>query len=358
MQLWGFVLKPEVKGVNKMLFSQDIGIDLGTANTLVFVKGKGIVIREPSVVAVDVRSNPPRVVAVGTEAKEMIGRTPGSIIAKRPLKDGVIADFDMTSDMLKAFIRRAITTSPFSKARVMICMPSGVTGVEKRAVHDAARSAGAKYVSLIKEPMAAAIGAGLPVAEATGSMVVDIGGGTAEVAVISLGDIVTSCSARVAGDDFDEAIISYIKKKYNLLIGERTAEDIKIKIGSAYPYEGEGAMDVKGRNLMDGLPKNIEISAEEIREALADPVNQVLDAIRSTLEKTPPELSADIIDHGIMLTGGGALLRGLDKLISEETKMPVHVAENPLDCVVDGTGKCLEKDMLSLTSNKNFDSRA
>ena len=337
-----------------MLFSQDIGIDLGTANTLVFVKGKGIVTREPSVVAVDVRSNPNRVVAVGIEAKEMIGRTPGSIIAVRPLKDGVIADFDITSDMLKEFIRRATSGSPFNRARVMICIPSGVTEVEKRAVHDAARSAGAKYVSLIDEPMAAAIGAGLPVSEATGSMVVDIGGGTSEVAVISLGDIVTSRSARIAGDNFDEAIISYIKKKYNLLVGERTAEEIKIRIGSAYPYEGEGTMDVKGRNLMDGLPKNIEVSSEEIREALADPVNHFLDAIRASLEKTPPELSADIIDHGIMLTGGGALLRGLDRLIAVETKMPVHVAENPLDCVVDGTGMCLESDVLGITGTRDY----
>lgn len=337
------------------MFTQDIGIDLGTANTLVFVKGKGIVIREPSVVAVDVRSTPHKVVAVGAEAKEMIGRTPGSITAVRPLKDGVIANFDITADMLKEFITRAMNSSPLNKARVMICIPSGVTEVERRAVHDAARSAGAKQVSLIEEPMAAAIGAGLPVAEATGSMVVDIGGGTSEVAVISLGDIVTSCSARVAGDSFDESIIAYIKKKYNLLIGERTAEDIKIKIGSAYPYEGEGAIDVKGRNLVDGLPKNIEVSSEEIREALSDNVNQILDAIRSTLEKTPPELAADIIDQGIMLTGGGALLRGLDRLIAAETKMPVHVAESPLDCVVDGTGICLENDMLSLTSSKNYD---
>ena len=315
-----------------MLFSLDIGIDLGTANTLVFVKGKGIVIREPSVVAVDQKYNPPRVVAVGTEAKEMIGRTPGSITAVRPLKDGVIADFDITADK----------NAPLAKVRVMICIPSGVTGVERNAVNDAARSAGAKYVSLIEEPMAAAIGAGLPVSEPTGSMVVDIGGGTSEVAVISLGDVVTSNSARVAGDNFDESIISYIKKKYNLLIGERTAEDIKIKIGSAYPYEGEGAMNIKGRNLMDGLPKNIEISAEEIREALSDSINQILDVIKATLEKTPPELAADIIDHGIMLTGGGALLRGLDKLIAAETRIPVLVAESPLDCVVDGTGICLE----------------
>ncbi len=335
-----------------MLFSQDIGIDLGTANTLVFVKGKGIVIREPSVVAVDVRTQPPKVVAVGAEAKEMIGRTPGSITAVRPLKDGVIADFDVTADMLKAFIKRAISSSPFTRARVMICIPSGVTEVERRAVHDAARSAGAKYVSLIEEPMAAAIGAGLPVSEATGSMVVDIGGGTAEVAVLSLGDIVTSRSARVAGDDFDDAIIAYIKKKYNLLVGERTAEDIKIRIGSAYAYDGEGAMNVKGRNLMDGLPKNVEVTSEEIREALSDPVSQIIDAIRSTLEKTPPELAADIIDHGITLTGGGALLRGLDKLIEIETKMPVHIAQNPLDCVVDGTGICLENDALGTLSGE------
>ena len=337
------------------MFTQDIGIDLGTANTLVFVKGKGIVIREPSVVAVDVRSTPNRVVAVGQEAKEMIGRTPGSITAVRPLKDGVIADFDICADMLKEFIRRAMNSSPLNKARVMICIPSGVTEVERRAVHDAARSAGAKQVSLIEEPMAAAIGAGLPVAEATGSMVVDIGGGSAEVAVISLGDIVTSCSARVAGDSFDDAIIAYVKKKYNLLIGERTAEDIKIKIGSAYPYEGEGAIDIKGRNLVDGLPKNVEISSEEVREALSDDIAIILDAIKTSLEKTPPELAADIIDQGIILTGGGALLRGLDKLISEVTGMPVYVANNPLDCVVLGTGACLENNLLAATGLNDYD---
>ncbi|MCQ2463074.1 MAG: rod shape-determining protein [Clostridia bacterium] len=331
-----------------MIFNQDIGIDLGTANTLVFVKGKGIVIREPSVVAVDVTKNPPQVVAVGTEAKEMIGRTPGSITAMRPLKDGVIADFDITSDMLKKFIAKAVAKTPFAKARVMICIPSGVTEVERRAVHDAARSAGAKYVSLIEEPMASAIGAGLPVGEATGSMVVDIGGGTSEVAVISLGDIVTSRSIRVAGDTFDSAIINFVKRKYSLLIGERTAEEIKIKIGSAYAYDGEGVMEIKGRNLIDGLPKNAIVSSEEIREALSDPVNQIVDTIRATLEKTPPELSADIIDRGITLTGGGALLRGFDKLVEEETKMPVHIAENPLDCVADGTGLCLEADALGV----------
>ncbi len=337
-----------------MFFTQDIGIDLGTANTLVFVKGKGIVIREPSVVAVDQKSNPVRVVAVGMEAKEMIGRTPGSITAVRPLEDGVIADFEITADMIKAFIKRTTSRNPFTRIRVLICIPSGVTEVERKAVYDAAKSAGAKYVSLIEEPMAAAIGAGLPVSEATGSMVVDIGGGTSEVAVISLGDVVTANSARVAGDDFDEAIISYVKKKYNLLIGERTAEDIKIKIGSAYPYEGEGTLNIKGRNLLDGLPKNVDITSEEIREALADSVSLIVDAVKSTLEKTPPELAADIIDHGIMLTGGGALLRGLDKLLALETKMPVHVADNPLDCVVDGTGICLENDTMSIISNKKY----
>lgn len=326
-----------------MLFSQDIGIDLGTANTLVFVKGKGIIIREPSVVAVDQRYNPVRVVAVGSEAKDMIGRTPGSIGAVRPLRNGVIADFDATAEMLRKFIRKAVTASPFSKTRVMICVPSGVTEVERRAVNDAAKSAGARYVSLIEQPMAAAIGAGLPVEAAKGSMIVDIGGGTAEVAVVALGDIVTSRSVKVAGDSYDEAIINYIRKKYSLLIGERTAEDIKIQIGSAYPYEGEGAVNVKGRNLVDGLPKDVEVSAEEIREALKDSISQVLDAIRTTLENTPPELSADIIDGGITLTGGGALLRGLDKLIEKEVKIPVTISDNPLDCVVEGTGICLEK---------------
>ena len=305
--------------------------------------------REPSVVAVD--SNDV-VKAVGTEAKEMIGRTPGSITAVRPLKDGVIADFDITASMLKHFIKKAIK-SRFGKPRVVICIPSGVTEVERRAVNDAAYNAGAKDVELIEEPMAAAMGAGLPVDEASGSMVVDIGGGTSEVAVISLGDIVVSCSVRVAGDKFDEAIISYVKKKYNLLIGERTAENIKITIGSAFPCEEEASMNIKGRNLIDGLPKSIEINSEEVREALADPLAAIIDAIRSTLENTPPELSADIIDHGIMLTGGGALLKGLDRLVAQETGMPVHVAESPLDCVVDGTGKRLEGPPIS-SSNNNY----
>ena len=334
-----------------MFFNRDIGIDLGTANTLVYVKGKGIVMREPSVVAVDVKTD--TVMAVGTEAKEMIGRTPGSISAMRPLKDGVIADFVVTAEMLKHFIRKTTHSSFFSRPRVMVCIPSGVTEVERRAVDEAARSAGAKDVELIVEPMAAAIGAGLRVGDAAGCMVVDIGGGTSEVAVISLDDIVTSCSVRTAGDDFDEAIVSYIKKKYNLLIGERTAENIKISIGSAFPGQEESSMEVKGRNLLDGLPKNITVSSEEVREALADPVGAIVDAIRSTLENTPPELSADIIDNGIMLTGGGALLRGLDVLINRETGMPVHIAEDPLDCVVNGTGKCLDRGMISDLRSKH-----
>lgn len=328
-----------------MFLTRDIGIDLGTANTLVYVKGKGIVIREPSVVAVDVKND--TVLAVGTEAKEMIGRTPGSIMAVRPLKDGVIADFDITSDMLKHFIHKAMNGAHFCRPRVVVCIPSGVTEVERRAVDEAVRSAGAKYVETIAEPMAAAIGAGLRVDEAAGCMVVDIGGGTSEVAVISLGDIVTSCSVRTAGDDFDEAIISYIKKKYNLLIGERTAEDIKINLGSAFPCGEEMEMEVKGRNQLDGLPKNITVSSSEIREALADPVNAIVNAIRYTLENTPPELAADIIDNGIMLTGGGALLGALDQIISRETGIPVHIAENPMDCVVIGTGKCLDLGMVS-----------
>ena len=322
------------------MFSKDIGIDLGTANTLVYMKGKGVVMREPSVVAVDVKRD--MVLAVGHEAKEMIGRTPGSIVAIRPLKDGVIADFEITATMLKYFIKSVVRGGLFSRPRIIICIPSGVTEVERNAVEDAARQAGGKYVELIEEPMAAAIGAGLPVDSPVGNMVVDIGGGTSEVGIVSLGDIVASCSVRMAGDKFDEAIVTYIKKKYNLLIGERTAEDIKITIGSAYPYEGEGAMMVKGRNLVDGLPKNIRITAEEVREALRDPLMMIVDAILNTLEKTPPELSADIIDNGIILTGGGALLRGLDKLIEEETGMPVRIAERPLDCVVDGAGMRLD----------------
>ncbi len=322
------------------MFTREIGIDLGTANTLVCIKGKGIVMREPSVVAVDVRNETVR--AVGAEAKEMIGRTPGSIVAVRPLKDGVIADFDVTAAMLKRFIREAIKGSVFSRIKVMICIPSGVTEVEVRAVHDAAVQAGAREVDLIEEPMAAAIGAGLPVFEPTGSMVVDIGGGTSEVAVLSLGDIVTAQSVRMAGDDMDDAIISYVRKKYNLLIGERTAEQLKMKIGSADELDEDPVLEVRGRNLMDGLPKNVQIASHEIREALADTVGAIVDAIRSTLEKTPPELASDIVDQGIMLTGGGALLQGFDRLIARETGIPVRVADQPLDCVVEGTLKRLE----------------
>lgn len=329
------------------MFNKNIGIDLGTANTLVYLHGKGIVMREPSVVAVDVKRSV--VLAVGSEAKEMIGRTPGSISAVRPLKDGVIADFEVTAEMLRYFIRSSTRTAFLRSARLVICIPSGVTEVERRAVEDAATSAGIRRgnVKLIEEPMAAALGAGLKVDEASGVMIVDIGGGTSEVAVISLGDIVAACSVRTAGDDFDEAIISYIKKKFNLLIGERTAEEIKIKIGSAFPYEGETSMEIKGRNLLDGLPKNVTITSEEVREALTDSVSTIVDAIRSTLETTPPELAADIITNGITLTGGGALLRGLDELIHRETGMPVHIAENPLDCVVNGTGKCLDTGITS-----------
>ncbi|MBE6854087.1 MAG: rod shape-determining protein [Ruminococcus sp.] len=322
------------------MFTRDIGIDLGTANTLVYVRGKGIVIREPSVVAVNTHTDQARY--VGKEAKEVIGRTPGSIIAVRPLKDGVIADFDITTTLLQEFIRKTLRGTIFTRARVIICIPSGVTAVERRAVKEAAEKAGAKPVHIIEEPMAAAIGAGLPTSEATGSMIVDIGGGTSEVAVISLGGIVTARSVRVAGDEFDASIVNFIRKKYNLLIGDRTAENLKIKIGSAFPMEQEDSMEIKGRNLLNGLPENITVTSAEVREALSEPLSRVIEAVKTTLEKTPPELSADIIDQGITLAGGGALLRGLDKLINRETGMPVYIAEYPLDCVAEGTGKILE----------------
>lgn len=322
------------------IFARDIGIDLGTANTLIHIKGKGIVTREPSVVAINVKTN--EIKAVGESAKEMIGRTPGTIEVIRPMKDGVIADFDVTQNMLKYFIKQVISTSTFSKPRIVICVPSGVTEVEKRAVEEATIQAGAKEAHLIEEPMAAAIGANLPVEEPYGSMVVDVGGGTSEVAVISLGGIVTSKSLRVAGDEMDDAIASHIKREYNLMIGERTAELIKITIGSAYPLETRKTMEISGRDLVTGLPKNIVITDEEIRESLKETVNAIVDAIKFTLEKTPPELAADIMDRGITLTGGGALLNGLDKLIKEETDMPVTIADNPLDCVALGTGKVLE----------------
>ena len=322
------------------MFSKDIGIDLGTANTLVYLRGKGIIMREPSVVAVDTKTDEVR--SVGHEAKAVIGRTPGSIMAVRPLKDGVIADFDITANMLARFIKKVCGNSMFFRPRVVICIPSGVTEVERRAVKEASLKAGARQVRVIEEPMAAAIGAGLPISEPSGSMVVDIGGGTSEVAVISLGGIVAARSVRVGGDEFDQAIIAYIKRKYNLLIGERTAEQIKIEIGSAFELEEEKEMEIKGRNLVDGLPKNITVHSEEIRDALAESLQKVVDAIKETLERTPPELSADIIDHGIMLTGGGALLRGLDELVHRETGIDVHVAETPLDCVAAGTGAVLD----------------
>lgn len=325
------------------MFTKDIGIDLGTANSLVFVKNKGIVVNEPSVVAVNTSTK--QVLAVGDEAKQMIGRTPGNIIAIRPMKDGVIADFETTRIMLKYFIDKAYKRSLFaSRPRIVVCVPSGVTEVEKRAVVDATISAGAhdRDAYLIEEPMAAAIGAGLPIEEPVGSMVVDIGGGTSEVAVISLGGIVNSKSLRIAGDEFDAHIVTYVKKEYNLMIGDRTAEDIKIKIGSVYPGEQDKSIEIKGRDLVTGLPKTIEITSSQVRSAIAEPVNAVIDAIKFALEKTPPELAADIIESGITLTGGGALLTGLDKLINKETGMPVHIANEPLNCVAMGTGLVLE----------------
>ena len=323
------------------IFTRDIGIDLGTANTLVHVKGKGIVVREPSVVAINKKSGD--ILAVGDAAKEMIGRTPGNIVAIRPMKDGVIADFEITQAMLKYFIRKALSKGVIGKPRVVICVPSGVTEVEKRAVEEASLAAGAKEAYLIEEPMAAAIGANLPVDEPSGSMVVDIGGGTSEVAVISLGGIVTSKSLRIAGDELDEAIVHYVKKEYNLMIGERTAEEIKMTIGAAYPKPKEESMEIRGRDLISGLPKNITITSTEVADALREPINAIVDSIKYTLEKTPPELAADIMDRGIMLTGGGALLSGLDKLIRDETGMPVNIADNPLDCVAMGSGKVLEE---------------
>ncbi len=327
------------------MFGKDMGIDLGTANTLVFVRNKGIVVNEPSVVAINTATHD--VLAVGDEAKEMIGRTPGNIVAIRPMKDGVIADFDVTQAMLKYFINKTYNRGLFSpKPRIVICVPSGVTEVEKRAVIEAAITAGAKEKNayLIEEPMAAAIGAGLPVEEPTGNMVVDIGGGTSEVAVISLGGIVTSRSVRTAGDEFDNSIVSYIKKEYNLAIGERTAEEIKINIGCAYLDEAieSREMEIRGRDLISGLPRTIDISSEQVLKALSEPVGIIIEAIKYTLEKTPPELAADIMESGIVLTGGGALLRGLDKLISIETGMPVHIANEPLNCVAMGTGAALE----------------
>lgn len=323
--------------------TKDLGIDLGTANTLIFAKGKGIVLREPSVVAINNLTK--KALAVGAEAKQMIGRTPGNIVAIRPLKDGVIADFDVTQTLLKQFIDKVTNKGAFTSPRIIVCFPSGVTEVEKRAIEEATKQAGAREVILMEEPMAAAIGAGLPVDEPTGSMIVDIGGGTTEVAVVSLGGIVTSKSLRVAGDELDHSIINYVKKEYKLMIGERTAEQVKMQLGSAFKVEGEEdeVMEIKGRDLVSGLPKIVEINEAQIRDALAEPVSAIIESIKTTLEKTPPELAADIMDKGIMLAGGGAALRGLDLLINHETHMPVHIAESPLDCVALGAGKALEK---------------
>ncbi|WP_010270859.1 rod shape-determining protein [Paenibacillus senegalensis] len=323
-------------------FSKDLGIDLGTANTLVYVKGKGIVVREPSVVALRVDTK--TIEAVGENAKKMIGRTPGNIRAVRPMKDGVIADFETTATMIKYFIRQAQKQKSLFQRHpsVMVCVPSGITAVEKRAVEDATKQAGAREAFTIEEPFAAAIGADLPVWEPTGSMVVDIGGGTTEVAVISLGGIVTSRSIRIAGDEMDEAITQYIKKMYNLMIGERTSETMKIEVGSAMPMEKVETIEIRGRDLVSGLPKTMTVTSDEIAEALSDTVTSIVDAVKITLEKCPPELAADIMDRGIVLTGGGGLLRNLDKLLSRETGMPVMVAENPLDCVAIGTGRALD----------------
>jgi len=322
------------------LFSKDMGIDLGTANTLVYVKGQGIVLSEPSVVAVDTDTGGVR--AVGNDAKNMIGRTPGNIVAIRPMKDGVIADFEVTEAMLRYFIRKVHNRNRLAWPRVAISVPSGITEVEKRAVTDSAKHAGALRVYTIEEPMAAAIGAGLPVQEPAGNMIVDIGGGTTEVAVISLGGIVFCKSVRIAGDECDEAVIQHLRRTYNLMVGERTAEEIKIRIGSGYQLKEEMEMQVKGRDQVAGLPKILTVTSEEIREALSEPVTAIVDAVRVALERTPPELSADIVERGIVLAGGGALLRGLDKLLSKETGLHVRIADDPLTAVALGTGKYLD----------------
>jgi len=333
-----------------------MAVDLGTANTLVYVRGRGIVLDEPSVVAINTRNN--AVLAVGAEAKQMIGRTPGHIVAVRPLKDGVIADFDTTEKMLRYFIQKVHRRSFMAKPRVVVCVPSGITGVEQRAVEESTIRAGARSAYIIEEPMAAAIGVGLPVHEPTGSMVVDIGGGTTEVAVISLGGIVTSQSIRIGGDELDEGIVSYVKKEYSLMLGERSSEEIKLAIGSAYPGEDDPQADLRGRDLVSGLPKTITVTAEEIRRAIEEPVNAIVDAVKNTLDSTPPELAADVMDKGIVLTGGGANLRGLDERLKHETSMPIHVADNPLQSVAIGSGKCLEefealKKVLISTSRRN-----
>jgi len=323
------------------MFSNDLAIDLGTANTLIYVKGKGIVLSEPSVVAIKKGTN--TVLKVGKEAKEMLGRTPGSIVAIRPMKDGVIADFDVTEQMIRQFILKIHNRKTLVHPRIIMCVPSGITQVEKRAIRDSAEQAGAREVHLIEEPMAAAIGAGLAVQEPVGNMIVDIGGGTTEVAVISLGGIVYSQSVRIAGDEMDEAVIQYLKRKYNLLVGERTAENIKIHIGSAYPFDEPRKLEIKGRDLVDGIPKALTINDSDIREALHDPIYAIVDAVKTALERTPPELASDLAEKGIIMAGGASLLHGLDTLISLETHLRVRVADDPLSCVVLGTGKVLDE---------------
>ena len=320
---------------------RDMAVDLGTANTLVYVRGRGVLLNEPSVVALDATTR--EILAVGSEAKRMLGRTPGGITAIRPLKDGVIADFESTEQMLRLFIQRVHRRRYFAKPRVVICVPSGITAVEQRAVKEAGYQAGARRVYIVEEPMAAAIGAGLPVHEATGNMVVDIGGGTTEVAVISLGGVVTSLSIRTAGDDLDAAIVSWMKKEYSLMLGERTAEEVKIELGSAFPLAVEPQADVRGRDLVSGLPRSVPVSSADVRLALEEPLQDIVDAVRTTLDKTPPELAGDIMDRGLVLTGGGALLRGLDERLRHETGMPVHIADDPLHSVAVGAGRCVEE---------------
>ncbi|MAT60899.1 MAG: rod shape-determining protein [Micrococcales bacterium] len=327
-------------GFETVIMGRDVAVDLGTANTLVYVKGRGIVVDEPSVVALEESSG--AVIAVGVRAKEMLGRSPGEVQVTRPLSEGVIADFEATEDMLRRFIQQAQSRRALAKPRIVVCVPSGITGVERRAVEDAGYAAGARRVFLIEEPMAAAIGAGLPVYEAAGSMVVDIGGGTTEVAVISLGGVVVSMSLRVGGDAMDDAVIQYFKKEYSLLLGERTAERLKSTVGSAYPAPEEPDAEIRGRDLVSGLPRTVVSSAREVREALDGPVVDIIDAVRTTLDRTPPELAGDVMDRGIVLTGGGAQLTGLPERLHHETRMPVRVAPNPQDCVVQGAGRCVE----------------
>src|SRR5438128_1714627 len=331
---------PRPEGLTAFL-GRDMAVDLGTANTLVYVRGRGIVLNEPSVVAINTTNQ--AILAVGAEAKRMIGRTPAHIKAIRPLKDGVIADFDITEKMLRYFIQKVHHRRWLAKPRVVVCVPSGITGVEQRAVEEAPIAAGARAAFIIEEPMAAAIGAWLPIHEPSGNMIVDIGGGTTEVAVISLGGVVTSSSIRVGGDELDEAIIAHVKKEYSVALGERTAEAIKLAVGSAFPTSDDLIAEIKGRDLVSGLPKTIHITAEEVRRALEEPVNAIIDAIKNTLDRCPPELAADVMDKGIVLTGGGALLKGMDQRLKHETGMPIHVADNPLSCVAVGSGKCLEE---------------